>query len=1521
MAEKFVLDNATRKQYGLPLDYSVGLRPMEDEAASAPDQPTTVAAPQPSQAPATQAAEPAPVTPTVASTNDQWSDPELLTQFHKSSIDDIVKKYTDPANPNPNMSDEDKQAILEHSQALAAQSTPWERTKKTAGIASNEVGRWLLGTAGLGPQGGPGLWKNLSDAKQWASNLNTPIAGETDADKTRNVLMKSAALGTGAGSGFINGGIDLLEAPFKGSFNLGQGALASMMPNDPYYGHQAQADTEGAMDAHSIISDAQNQAQLNKFLNDSFNPNNTTSPGQPTPAQQLQPQLQAGQTLGGLIPGAAIEAATAGMDTGPLLANAAYKGVDLSKVVAGQGLKAAGAVVGNPILRGGAALLAGGGMGHLAEAAVAATPLGNIFPYIGTGRKIINTGLDAAGDAISTAGDILSNSAGKGTIQSAREVIGNKIDDLNDTLDGFDQKAVQGKQNPLIGPYTSQDRITEAATRFQRDAYQGILNNLKSGAARVTNDDSVTNALKSIAQFGGSTLTSTAAGVRMGAGGIQPGDEDSVRAMVDQGMPIGAAASILQARNQRMGAVAADLEKKGANYERTDAGLGAIHDEAQEALPSNLQSEVNRWQGALGRSAEIYILPHDDYVNAANQVGGNPNVPGQFQKIPGEKRRIIIDANTASDPDAFISTLQHEGGHAIDDTLQTQQPQIRQQMVDALKDAYTPQEMSKFTDSYLNNFLPQFNGNKILAKTWLENTAKASGKSLDQYMREELAAEHYSKLISGSSLQDVLTDPGIVQKTASKIKGVLQNIPGVGALIDSSDAASKVNGATQKISWGDLPVANEGIQLARQGFRAFYNDSQPVSNVRMNSRGVGQQVSPQDFMAGQKPDLSSVGKTQPAAPFQPVNNPAGGIYVDENGGAYDRFGRPLQTNKATPQASTSTPAPVEPSIFAEGQNPQVPDATYSKTGKPTTTWGKSKIPIVEDFDHPQGIVKVTSPTRLIKQADGSTQPMNTVASITPNYNIAPRSEPYSSSEVTTAVSELKNELEDRGFPEQAVNRILGSYSDDSIVSLRNQLNYRNQQGATDKGFNHGMPIAVPPPDTPTVRDVSNVAHVSPVTMSPEVKGGTVDLQPAVDESPVIPPVQPGQNPGRVDVSSDEPETEAPSAAAPVNYMTPEHVAIVRNQAAQDFTSSYKGSQTTDKFKSGLAAAQRQALWMAHAANHATDENPGRVTGRVNQDGDFSVAGKWFDPNDPVHNQILSNAGLNSDQLSKLNDIQDAIAKGQPIGINYASALEGKDEPHALERQRAYINSTPDQRQGKEVPFQPDDKLMVPQNFRVAKDGSIFVNGTAVDNIINNAHQVIKSGLLKGNDMPYKGVDDPRLASDIKDYLDNHGHGYGGDGTPLVGVPGVDMAPDPNYTPEKLTGNRLSFINTILNQNTRKTVSETPGKVLNREFAAAQVKPNGQPARPDLTGNTQFNPIAARLEKRGFNLDKLHPSMESLRTSLILPGEAGQSIGTPTATMQKGAQNVATAFGQTPGRVNHQFAAINYSPGPDLSNVK
>ena len=303
-------------------------------------------APQPT---ATPVAQTAPPSTEKSSPKDIWDDPATIAAMHQATIDNITQKYTDPNNPNPNISDDDKKALTDAYQQLALQSTPWERTKKTTAAATGAAGDWLkshplvatgaaLGGpvgAGIGLVASPGFWNDASNVWGGIKKAVLPSEGETPGEYA---VAGTMGIGQGVQNAWAGLGTDV-----RSFFQLGDSRP-----------HTVEAMEQGVNDANEKARQISLDATMKDTLNTLFSGNQ--QPGQPTPAALAEPQLQAGETVGGItglaLPGAAFEKSwPREWQHETFLSGTANKAVDLGNVVAGKTLQGVGNLINHPVVQ------------------------------------------------------------------------------------------------------------------------------------------------------------------------------------------------------------------------------------------------------------------------------------------------------------------------------------------------------------------------------------------------------------------------------------------------------------------------------------------------------------------------------------------------------------------------------------------------------------------------------------------------------------------------------------------------------------------------------------------------------------------------------------------------------------------------------------------------------------------------------------------------------------------------------------------------------------------------------------------------------------------------------------------------------------------------------------------------------------------------------------------------------------------------------------------------------------------
>lgn len=226
-----------------------------------------------------------------------------------------------------------------------------------------------------------------------------------------------------------------------------------------------------------------------------------------------------------------------------------------------------------------------------------------------------------------------------------------------------------------------------------------------------------------------------------------------------------------------------------------------------------------------------------------------------------------------------------------------------------------------------------------------------------------------------------------------------------------------------------------------------------------------------------------------------------------------------------------------------------------------------------------------------------------------------------------------------------------------------------------------------------------------------------------------------------------------------------------------------------------------------AEQHAqTNPETDLVTHRVDAFGKPSITGKRLDPNDPLHQRLIRNAGLTSAQVDIVNDLMSHA--GQNVALkDYGSApvsgeVTGETRP---EHQKV---STAQARARGEAPTQTADKNFVPQtivyNHGTGKNQpSILVRGFSSDKFLHNAANLWpwlqEHGYLGSADKPlFAGPNDPRLVELASAINRNHSNGWTGNGDhPVEGTPFTRVDVTPDFQPTKIPQNEFNIINALV----------------------------------------------------------------------------------------------------------------------------
>jgi hypothetical protein len=345
------------------------------------------------------------------------------------------------------------------------------------------------------------------------------------------------------------------------------------------------------------------------------------------------------------------------------------------------------------------------------------------------------------------------------------------------------------------------------------------------------------------------------------------------------------------------------------------------------------------------------------------------------------------------------------------------------------------------------------------------------------------------------------------------------------------------------------------------------------------------------------------------------------------------------------------------------------------------------------------------------------------------------------------------------------------------------------------------------------------AAQSEVATQPRLPESTLPTRPEASTEVASPTANVGapeaSNEQSEQVSSPDPTTPSTPVAIP---FTAADEARIRQEVAATFKPKNE-NKTNGTAAEQLATAQTAALRHAHAA--ALPEGDTRVQQRVDPDTGRTVfSGQSLVPGDPLHDPAL--AKLNDTQKGYLGDIQNAIASGRALDMDYNSAARQRLDPTNAQRIEAQDASPSAARAKGQAPIEEQKgKAIVPYSLSIGKDGSTYMTGVSIDKFLGNANKAGDLLSQMGHPNPYPDINAPEFLQDVQGYFQNHNNGYGGDGkTALKGTEAIPVGSTPdNYQPYQLDRTKADFINLALAQEGAK--AQQGGKGNKSPTVAAQ----------------------------------------------------------------------------------------------------
>lgn len=164
----------------------------------------------------------------------------------------------------------------------------------------------------------------------------------------------------------------------------------------------------------------------------------------------------------------------------------------------------------------------------------------------------------------------------------------------------------------------------------------------------------------------------------------------------------------------------------------TNPALDAAHAQAMQGLSADKQADINRARNLMTGSHELYVLPKDQFVQAAGQDSSGVHLDGN---------KVLLNQNTVA--------LGHELGHSIEADMQQNDPA----RLASLYANINPDEMGPFVERY-NEKLLKDNPN---AEPLTENSPEAKSEYLAEQVQKALQGKPLSQLGAKDRFGTVLT--------------------------------------------------------------------------------------------------------------------------------------------------------------------------------------------------------------------------------------------------------------------------------------------------------------------------------------------------------------------------------------------------------------------------------------------------------------------------------------------------------------------------------------------------------------------------------------------------------------------------------------------------------------------------------------------------------------------------------------------------------------------------------------------
>jgi hypothetical protein len=280
-------------------------------------------------------------------------------------------------------------------------------------------------------------------------------------------------------------------------------------------------------------------------------------------------------------------------------------------------------------------------------------------------------------------------------------------------------------------------------------------------------------------------------------------------------------------------------------------------------------------------------------------------------------------------------------------------------------------------------------------------------------------------------------------------------------------------------------------------------------------------------------------------------------------------------------------------------------------------------------------------------------------------------------------------------------------------------------------------------------------------------------------------------------------------------------------------------------------------------------------------------GKQATPEDLAHNIPL------------IKNIIANPTKPGAIEIIHNGAVTGPTEPDQIVRERERLLAGDTNRQAnqkvivpiKETPFQSEPGIFALDSSKILQNATILGNW-----LRENASRVALNPMFEGAANYLKS---PGVNIDLQNYLQNQIHGVGGGGNEVVRpkdtLAGTIPARDPNYTPVKISDDKVQILNALMNYHVARS-RVGAREIQNADFFRRMAEASGRKVENVGAGGkgtgplAETNPFRAALTKAGFNTDVLNQATSQIRYRDII----GKAKPRPDLNVSAGSTGITKA---------------------------